>query len=139
MPDRTHPDDTSSAIATIDRTIAAFPELELVVLFGSISSGRAHAESDVDIAVLAAAPLSVEQRMDLIEAIALALGRPVDLVDLHTAGEPVLNQIVTTGVRIRGSDNAWGRIIYKNIMENTDFVPLQERILKARRDTWIGK
>jgi hypothetical protein len=77
--------------------------------------------------------------MAMIEALALAFGRPVDLVDLKTAGQPLLTQIVTTGKRLLGSDSQWAKIIYRNIMDNEDFVPLQRRILIARQKAWINR
>lgn len=131
--------DVALAITRLAQALAPFPDLELVILFGSIASGRARDDSDIDVAVQAVRPLTAEQRMTLLEAIALAFDRPVDVIDLATVGEPLLNQIVTTGLRVRGSNAAWGRLIYRNIMENTDFVPLQERILTGRQRAWIGK
>ncbi|MFC3285794.1 type VII toxin-antitoxin system MntA family adenylyltransferase antitoxin [Litchfieldella rifensis] len=129
----------SEASTKLEQVMTAFPYLEQVILFGSFASGQAHENSDVDVAVQSDRPLTAEQRLELIDAIALAFDRPVDLVDLSSAGEPLLSQIVTTGIRIRGSDAAWGRLIYKNIMESTDFVPLQRHILRTRQRAWIGK
>ncbi|WP_246131643.1 type VII toxin-antitoxin system MntA family adenylyltransferase antitoxin [Pistricoccus aurantiacus] len=131
--------DVASVIASIENALSDFPELKQIVLFGSLARQQAGFDSDVDVGVEAARSLSVEQRMAMIEALALALGRPVDLVDLREAGQPILDQIVTTGVRIKGTDTDWGRLIYRNIMDNEDFVPLQKRILKARRDAWINR
>ena len=131
--------DVASVIASIENALSDFPELKQIALFGSLARQQAGFDSDVDVGVEAARSLSVEQRMAMIEALALALGRPVDLVDLREAGQPILDQIVTTGVRIKGTDTDWGRLIYRNIMDNEDFVPLQKRILKARRDAWINR
>ncbi|WP_229803756.1 type VII toxin-antitoxin system MntA family adenylyltransferase antitoxin [Litchfieldella qijiaojingensis] len=127
------------ASTKLEKVITAFPDLEQVILFGSVANGQAHESSDVDVAVQAAQPLTAERRLEMIDALALAFDRPVDLIDLASAGEPLLSQIVTTGVRIKGSDAAWGQLIYKNIMENTDFVPLQQHILTTRQRAWIGK
>lgn len=127
------------AVTKLEQALEAFPDLEMVILFGSIASGRATENSDIDVAVQAAQPLTAEQRLELIDAIALAFDRSVDVIDLATAGEPLLSQIVTTGVRVRGSNAAWGRLIYKNIMENTDFAPLQKHILTTRQRAWIDK
>ncbi|WP_416137947.1 hypothetical protein ACM26W_15890 [Halomonas sp. HK25] len=62
----------------------------------------------------------------------------MDLVDLRTAGQPLLSQIVMSGIRLKGSDTAWGRLVYRNIIDNEDFVPLQQRILRARQSAWIN-
>lgn len=113
-------------------------EVEQVVLFGSLAVGRARPESDLDVAVESRQPLSSQQKMAMIEALALASSRPVDLVDLRTAGQPLLTRIVTTGVRLKGSDTCWARLVYRNIIDNEDFVPLQQRILRARQAAWIN-
>jgi predicted nucleotidyltransferase len=119
------------------QALVPFEELEQVVLFGSLAKGRARPDSDLDIAVECRHPLTSEQRMAMIEALALASSRPVDLVDLRTAGQPLLTQIVKSGVRLQGSDAAWARLVYRNIIDNEDFVPLQQRILRARQAAWI--
>ncbi|WP_239496127.1 type VII toxin-antitoxin system MntA family adenylyltransferase antitoxin [Salinicola peritrichatus] len=117
--------------------LAGFEEIKQLVLFGSLARGAGRADSDVDLAVDAGSPLTPEQKIAMIEALALALNRPVDLIDLGTAGQPLLTQIVTTGRRLLGSDSDWAAVIYRNIMDNEDFVPLQRRILKARQQAWI--
>jgi len=77
--------------------------------------------------------------MALINALAARTGRPVDLIDLHTVGQPLLCQIVRHGRRVLGSATAHGQLISRNLVEQADFVPLRNRILKERRQTWIGK
>lgn len=122
---------------TILQALEEFGDIEQVVLFGSLAKGRARPDSDLDVAVEAGQPLTGAQKIAMIEALALACSRPVDLVDLRTAGQPLLTQIVTSGVRLKGSDAAWARLVYRNIIDNEDFVPLQQRILRARQAAWI--
>lgn len=132
----------SSFTATRQAVLHALEDvegIEQVVLFGSMAQGSERLESDVDVAVEASQPLSAEQKIALIEVLALAFGRSVDLVDLKTAGQPLLTQIVATGVRLKGSDTAWARLVYRNIIDNEDFVPLQQRILRARQKAWIKR
>lgn len=118
--------------------LAPFDEIEQVVLFGSLAKGTGRPDSDLDIAVESRRPLTSAQKIDMIEALALASSRPVDLVDLRTAGQPLLTQIVVSGVRLKGSDSAWAGLVYRNIIDNEDFVPLQQRILRARQAAWIN-
>ncbi|MFC2992434.1 type VII toxin-antitoxin system MntA family adenylyltransferase antitoxin [Halomonas tibetensis] len=118
--------------------LAPFDEIGQVVLFGSIAKGMGRPDSDLDIAVESRRPLTSAQKIDMIEALALASSRPVDLVDLRTAGQPLLTQIVVSGVRLKGSDSAWAGLVYRNIIDNEDFVPLQQRILRARQAAWIN-
>jgi predicted nucleotidyltransferase len=116
-----------------------FPHLELALLFGSLAQGQGRPDSDLDIAVLARHPLSVKERTDLIDAVSRATQRPVDLVDLRTAGEPTLGQVVRYGRRILGSDSAHGQLLYQQLVDQADFMPLRNRILAERRVAWIGK
>ncbi|WP_290790377.1 nucleotidyltransferase family protein [Halomonas sp.] len=118
--------------------LAPFDEIDQVVLFGSLAKGTGRPDSDLDIAVESRRPLTSAQKIDMIEALALASSRPVDLVDLRTAGQPLLTQIVVSGVRLKGSDSAWAGLVYRNIIDNEDFVPLQQRILRARQAAWIN-
>lgn len=128
--------DLESRLRSVLRT---FPGLELALLFGSLARGGGRPDSDVDLAVQAGQPLSAQERMDLIDAIAQAAERPVDLVDLRTAGEPTLGQVMRHGRRILGSDAAHGRLLYRQLVDQSDFMPLRDRILEERRVAWIGK
>ncbi len=42
----------------------------------------------------------------------MAFNRPVDLVDLRTVGQPLLDQIVSTAVQVIGTRHQWGDLIY---------------------------
>jgi predicted nucleotidyltransferase len=119
------------------RCTADIEGLRLAILFGSCSRETERADSDIDLAVLAKRPLSLAERESLIGQIALLTGRPVDLVDLFNVGEPLLNQILTTGTRIVGGDADFAQLMMRNVIANADFVPLQRRLLKERRDAWI--
>ncbi len=126
-------------LARLRVALEPFQDLKLALLFGSLAQGRGRPDSDVDLAVQAGRPLSAEERMDLIVAVSQALQRPVDLVDLRTAGEPTLGQVVRHGRRILGSDASHGRLLYRQLVDQADFMPLRNRILKERRVAWTGK
>lgn len=120
--------------------LSRFPMLEQALVFGSVARGAARHDSDLDIAV--AAPgraLTAEERMALIGALALRTGRPVDLIDLHEVGEPLLGQILRHGRRLLGSDGAYGRLLSRHLFEQADFLPYRNRILAQRRAAWIGQ
>ena len=53
--------------------------------------------------------------MALIGDLALEIGRPVDLIDLNSVGEPLLGQIVTGGRRLMGSDTHYAELIRKHL------------------------
>ncbi|MBS3799890.1 MAG: nucleotidyltransferase domain-containing protein [Thioalkalivibrio sp.] len=128
--------DTATEIARIRRTLEQYPELELAILFGSLAHGRARFDSDLDLAVSAGSPLDTQTRIALIDTLAAATGRPVDLVDLTQAGEPLLGEIMTRGTRLLGSDEAHARYLTRHLIEQADFLPYRNRILAERRDAW---
>lgn len=57
--------------------------------------------------------------------------------DLHSVGELLLGRIVSEGRLVMGDTDDWGQLIYRHLVNQADFVPLQNRILKTRRDAWI--
>ncbi len=65
----------------LQKTLAKFPQLEFAMLFGSLASGSANEQSDIDLAVMANAPLDAKAKISLIEALAKETGRAVDLID----------------------------------------------------------
>lgn len=113
--------------------------LELAILFGSMARGSARADSDLDIAVQDTKPLDTAQRIAMVEALALKFSRPVDLIDLRTVGEPLLGRTLAEGRRILGSNSAHGALLYRHLVEQHDFVPLQQRMLKGRQDAWLRR
>lgn len=122
---------------TLKTLLGNHPDIRLAILFGSQAAGTARPDSDIDIAVLGQGPLSAERRAALIGEIADACGRPVDLVDLHTIGEPLLGQVLQ-GQRLLGSDERHARLLTRHLIDAADFLPLQQRTLKERRDAWIS-
>lgn len=113
--------------------------IRLALLFGSVAKGTAGFESDLDIAVDAGHVLDVEEKIALIEALAMLTGRPIDLIDLKTVGEPLLGQILAGNKRIIGNTTQYAELTLKHIYNMEDFVPYQRRILEERRRAWIGK
>ena len=114
------------------------PKVTLAIMFGSMANGTARPESDLDLAVHADKPLSAEEKMRLIGDLAVLTGRPVDLIDMRTAGLPVLKQIFTKGRRILGTPSLYATLLTRFQIDYADFMPLRERMLKERRMRWIG-
>lgn len=115
------------------------PAIGLAILFGSLAAGEGRAESDLDLAVDAGRPLTSGEKMALISDLAGRTGRPVDLVDIQAAGEPLLGQILRHGKRILGSDTHYASLIRKHLFDQADYLPYRNRILAERRQAWIGK
>jgi predicted nucleotidyltransferase len=81
----------------IGKVLGRFAYIRLAILFGSVAAKKAGIDSDIDIAVLAKNSLTASEKISIINALAEAFGRPVDLVDLHKVGEPLLGQILQHG------------------------------------------
>ena len=127
-------------MSTLDKQLvqllSRYPQFELAILFGSQAAGRASKDSDIDLALLANAPISGTLKLELIELIGAHFGRPVDIVDLYYAAEPILGQVFK-GRRLFGDNATYARLLTKHLLNTADFVPLQQRILAERQAAWI--
>ena len=123
----------------IRAAIGTQPDIGLAMVFGSLAAGAGRMESDLDLAVDAGRSLTASEKMALISELATRIGRPVDLVDIHTVGEPLLGQILQHGKRILGSDTHYANLIRRHLFDQTDYLPYRNRILAERRQAWIGQ
>lgn len=73
------------------------PGLALVVLHGSRARGDARPDSDVDVAILADAPLDSLTLLDLQTELEPHLGAEVDLVDVWTSDDVLRVQVIDHG------------------------------------------
>jgi len=115
------------------------PGIRLAILFGSLAAGRERADSDLDLAVDAGHRLTAGEKLALVTELAERTGRPVDLLDLHAVGEPLLGQILRHGNRLLGSETCYADLIRKHLFDQADYLPYRNRILAERRRVWIGK
>jgi len=122
----------------IQAILAPHPEIRLAILFGSLAAGQGRYESDIDLAIDAGQPLEIEAKMSLMAELAECTGRPVDLIDLRTIGEPLLGQILKHGKRLLGEDRLYAELIKRHVFDEADFMPYYRRILSERRNAWIG-
>ena len=131
---------SSLAIDSLVRdALARCSNVSLAIIFGSVAAGRPRADSDLDIAVGADKPISVPERIAIIQTLAEVTGRPIDLIDLAAVTEPLLGQILKHGRRVLGSDTSYGKLISRHLIDQADFMPLIDRMLAERRMAWIGK
>lgn len=114
------------------------PDIRVAIVFGSVARGDAGRDSDVDVAIQGTKAMDAQKKLQLIGELAAATGRPVDLVDLHTVGEPLLGQILKHGKMIRGSAADKARLMQRHVYAMEDFMPYVERTLAERRRAWIG-
>jgi len=80
------------------------PGLVGVYLFGSVADGSDRPDSDVDLAFYASLPVDRMRVLDLQEALANALKRDVDLIDLATASTIVQAQAIGEGRLVDSTD-----------------------------------
>lgn len=126
------------SLQQVQTALEKYPQIDLAIVFGSIASDSAHRDSDIDLAVQMPKPLGIDEKMQLVADLATATGRPVDLVDLRTVGEPLLGQILKHGRRIRGEASDLAPIMQRHVYAMEDFMPYVERMLDERRNAWIG-
>lgn len=80
-----------------DAALRLVPDAEAIYLLGSHADGRARVDSDIDIALLGAAPLPALRRFEMQRELSALLDRDVDFIDLHAASSVLKMEIVTRG------------------------------------------
>ena len=80
-----------------EAVLRLMPDVEAIYLFGSRADSRARDDSDLDIAVLGAAPLPPLRRFEMQRELSALLGHDVDLVDLFAATTVLRLEVVTRG------------------------------------------
>ena len=113
-------------------------QVGLAFVFGSMARGEETQGSDLDIGVAASRPLTAARKLELMDALALAFGRPVDLVDLQVAAVPVLHQALTSGVCILKKDKPlYAELLRKLWYDRADIMRNCEMVLQTRRKQFI--
>ena len=111
----------------------------LGILYGSVRRGTAGPESDVDLAVMGHHTLLAADKLAILEELAVLVGRPIDLVDLHAASGVLLGEVLRTGTRIYEADaGLYPELLRRYLLDAADFRPYRDRILAERRHAWIG-
>ena len=82
----------------------AVPDLIAVYQFGSTVQGGEHAESALDLALLARSALPNLDRWTLQEDLAAELGRDVDLIDFRAASTVMQAQVLDKGMVLAEAD-----------------------------------
>ena len=134
------PEALSPELKRVPKALDRLDYVDVALAFGSLATGRESSASDLDVAVASEGPLTAQQRTEIVSCLPETLGRPVDLVNLLSDGGPVLKQAVTTGrLLIVRNTTRWGQVINRMLAHETDFMPIYWRILKDRREAWIGQ
>ncbi|TCO74486.1 type VII toxin-antitoxin system MntA family adenylyltransferase antitoxin [Chromatocurvus halotolerans] len=120
----------------VTEVLGHYQNLRLAILFGSQITGEASPASDIDLGLLAESPLSAAFKLELMQKIGAACGRPVDIVDLSIAGEPILGEVFK-GRRLLGDASTYAQLLSRHLIDSSDFLPLHRRILAERREAWM--
>lgn len=113
------------------------PDITLAYVFGSMATGRQTTRSDLDVAVKGKTALDAQTKAAIIEGLAKLTGRPVDLIDLSQAGEPLRGEILRHGKRIKGNNTLHAEQTLRHIYDSEDFLPIVRRLLAERRKQWM--
>jgi len=95
-------------------------------LFGSFAKGRGQNHSDIDLVIELDKQMTAETKLQLLQSLGEITDRSIDLVDLKTVGEPLLNQIILYGKQLKGSQQQLINLSIKNVNMMQDFVPYIE-------------
>jgi len=120
------------------RRLRAHGDIEAAWLFGSVAEEEADWESDLDVAVLGPCPLVGEEKRKLIDHLAQATGRPIDLIDLQSTRGPIVGRILREGIQLFCDDaTLYAEILKRWWGDQADWMPYRRRILRERRERWI--
>jgi predicted nucleotidyltransferase len=86
--------------ALIEGIRSEIPSVVAIYLFGSAVAGELRTDSDIDLAVLPAAPVPAAQLWSLAQGLAVSAGRDIDLIDLQSASTVMRTQVISTGKRL---------------------------------------
>jgi predicted nucleotidyltransferase len=132
-------EENATGQTAIEQVLTRHPSIVVAILFGSLAAGQSRTDSDLDLAVASTTPLDPQIRIQLIEELAVALGRPVDLIDLAQTHGPILPQILTKGRLLICTDRTrYADLLLRMVYEEADVMPYYRRILAERRHAWIG-
>ena len=130
--------DPSVKILEIQKILESEEDIVVAILFGSLARGDEGFESDLDLGISTEGDLTPDRKMTLIEQLAAATGRPVDLVDLRNANPIIRTQILTKGrMLVKRDSGVYADLVRSMIYDNTDVMPYYNRILKERRERFI--
>ena len=109
------------------------PDLLLAIVFGSIANGCQRPDSDIDVAVYPRTKLQGCKRQLLVDEIAIATGRAVDLIDLSHVDGSLLRQILRTGKVIFSKEPGLLGTLSERLLDwQEDFEPQLNALLETR-------
>jgi predicted nucleotidyltransferase len=132
--------------AALEAALAEEPRIDAVsaYVFGSVAEGRAHRQSDVDVALLlvrAAHPRAsdrFEARLRLSARLAGRLGRPVDVVILNDVAPGLGRHVVSRGSRVLRRDAEADHAFVRDVqLRAADLDPFLRRLRTVKLDALV--
>lgn len=117
---------------------AARAYVQAALVFGSFAKGLLKFESDLDVAIVTAAPLSLDQKMDLVRALVDRFGRPVDVIDLTSTHGAIARIALTQGILVFCRDHrAYAERIRRMIYDQADWMPIVRSADRMVINKWL--
>ena len=108
------------------------PRVRFALLFGSFATGRAHRESDVDVAVSLSEDLQPLELGAIARRLEVAAGRPVQVVLVDEVGIPVAYRAFRDGVLLLCRDRqAFVERKARAVLDYLDFRPVEEQYVQG--------
>ncbi len=115
------------------RVLNRFPEVRAAYLFGSYAEGRAHADSDLDLALVVTRPLGTK-KLDILAALVCEGLDNVDLVTLDTDDVVLRFEAVRPNRLVYARDDFdHGSYYSRTVRQYLDFLPVLEVQRAARK------
>ena len=116
-----------------------FPEVEIVILFGSAVKDRLIRQSDIDIAFAQKTITPHEKKIDIYISLEKSLGRDIDLIDLHQVNGHILKNILCKGdIVIKKSIPLLAFFLKKMWYNQADMMPKTRMILETQVNGFIN-
>lgn len=123
----------------INREFKKFPEVEIVILFGSALKGQLTSKSDIDIAFAAKTITSHEKKTDIYLALERSFGRDIDLIDLHGVNGHILKNALCRGEVVIKTSVPLLAFFFKKMWYNqADMMPKTKMILEKQVKRFIN-
>jgi predicted nucleotidyltransferase len=123
-----HPD-----LDRLKKVFRKYPDIQAVYLFGSAASGKTHAESDLDLAILPEKPSLRGQKLDILADLAREGFSDVDLVFLDTKDVVIKFESVRQNRLLYCAEDFDANAFFSlTLREYFDFVPY----LKVQRNAY---
>jgi predicted nucleotidyltransferase len=124
---------TKSQLSEIVRTLRA-NGVVYARLFGSAAAGTLTFDSDIDLAVSGARPLTTDETQRLIDQVSAIALRPVDILDLRTARGAVFDEAIAGDEFFCDSEEAKADAQYRRVTVIQDDIEYARSSFNAAKD-----